>query len=78
MGLIDKIRAKMEIRRLEQRYTRREKRSTYVSGAQYVDGEYVYNQSTGNSSNSSSSFGSNNQSFVPANGKGNRMSRLFA
>lgn len=69
MGLIDKIKAKMEIRRLEQRYTRREKRSTFISGAQYVDGEYVYNHSTGGSSNSSSSFGSSN-SYVPANGHG--------
>ncbi|EMF12899.1 uncharacterized protein SEPMUDRAFT_16163, partial [Sphaerulina musiva SO2202] len=60
MGLIDRIKAKMEIRRLEQRYTRREKRSTFISGAQYVDGEYVYNHNTGGSSsaNSSSSIGS--------------------
>lgn len=42
MGLIDSLRAKYELYRLEQRYTKREKRTTFISGAQYVDGEYVY------------------------------------
>ena len=42
MGLFETLRAKLEIYRLEQRYTRRDKRSTWVSGAQYVNGEYVY------------------------------------
>jgi hypothetical protein len=56
MGLIDSLRAKLEIYRLEQRYTRRDKRSTWVSGAQYVDGEYVYgNESTVSSPTSSTS-----------------------
>lgn len=56
MGLIDSLRAKLEIYRLEQRYTRRDKRTTWVSGAQYVNGEYVYgNESTVSSPTSSTS-----------------------
>jgi len=56
MGLMDSLRAKLEIYRLEQRYTRRDKRSTWVSGAQYVNGEYVYgNESTVTSPTSSTS-----------------------
>ncbi len=44
MGLIDRIHAKIELFRLEQRYTRRRhRRSTFVSNAIYVDGEYIYN-----------------------------------
>jgi hypothetical protein len=57
MGLIDNLRGKYELYRLEQRYTRRDKRTTFISGAQYVDGEYVYNMSP-TSEKSSSSFGS--------------------
>lgn len=34
----------LELYRLEQRYTRREKRTTFISDARYVDGEYVYGQ----------------------------------
>ncbi len=35
--------AELEISRLEKRYTRsRAKRSTWISDAHYVDGEYVY------------------------------------
>ncbi|KAH9828378.1 UbiH, 2-polyprenyl-6-methoxyphenol hydroxylase [Teratosphaeria destructans] len=45
MGLLTSLRAKYELYRLEQRYTRREKRTTFISGAHYVDGEYVYNVS---------------------------------
>ncbi|KAH9906013.1 hypothetical protein F4778DRAFT_728391 [Xylariomycetidae sp. FL2044] len=55
-GFFDKIQAKIELFRLEQRYTRnRHRRSTYVSNAVYVDGEYVYQtpSSTGSSANSS-------------------------
>ncbi|EMC95577.1 hypothetical protein BAUCODRAFT_43729, partial [Baudoinia panamericana UAMH 10762] len=58
MGLLESLRAKYELYRLEQRYTRREKRTTFISGAQYVDGEYVYNVVSPTSSKSSSSFGS--------------------
>jgi hypothetical protein len=57
MGLMDNLRAKYELYRLEQRYTRRDKRTTFISGAQYVDGEYIYNMSP-TSEKSSSSFGS--------------------
>ncbi|KAJ5949378.1 hypothetical protein N7454_000962 [Penicillium verhagenii] len=42
MGLFDKLQAKLELYRLEQRYARRKHRSTFSTGAQYVDGEYVY------------------------------------
>ncbi|OJJ98034.1 uncharacterized protein BO66DRAFT_433901 [Aspergillus aculeatinus CBS 121060] len=50
MGFIEKLQAKLELYRLEQRYARRKHRSTF-SGVQYVDGEYHYssgsNSSTG-------------------------------
>ncbi|KAK5114504.1 hypothetical protein LTR62_002439 [Meristemomyces frigidus] len=63
MGLIDNLRAKYDLYRLEQRYTRREKRTTFMSGAQYVDGEYVYISSpTSEKSSSSGSFGGNSLS----------------
>ncbi|KAI5466830.1 hypothetical protein BGZ63DRAFT_398459 [Mariannaea sp. PMI_226] len=55
-SLMDRIQAKLELFRLEQRYTRRRhRRSTFVSNAIYVDGEYVYQtpNSTGSSTGSS-------------------------
>lgn len=55
-SLLEKLQAKLELFRLEQRYTRnRHRRSTFVSNAVYVDGEYVYQtpNSTGSSANSS-------------------------
>ncbi|TDZ30871.1 hypothetical protein C8034_v005917 [Colletotrichum sidae] len=57
-GIIERIQQKIELFRLEQRYTRRrDRRSTFVSNAVYVDGEYVYQtpSSTGNSSTGSTS-----------------------
>ena len=57
-GIFERIQAKIELFRLEQRYTRRRhRRSTFVSNAIYVDGEYIYQTpaSTGNSGNTSSS-----------------------
>ncbi|EEA23980.1 hypothetical protein TMatcc_007049 [Talaromyces marneffei ATCC 18224] len=42
MGFIEKLQSKLELYRLEQRYTRRKHRSTFYGDAQYVDGEYVY------------------------------------
>jgi hypothetical protein len=43
VNLFDLLHQKIEIFRLEQRYTkRRNRRSTFVSEAQYVDGEYIY------------------------------------
>lgn len=55
-NLFDRIQAKLELFRLEQRYTRRRnRRSTFVSNAIYVDGEYIYQtpNSTGSSTESS-------------------------
>ncbi|KAJ4364292.1 hypothetical protein N0V95_000804 [Ascochyta clinopodiicola] len=43
----------LELYRLEQRYTRRDKRSTFISEAHYVDGEYVYASSSSPSPSSS-------------------------
>jgi hypothetical protein len=57
-NLIERIQAKIELFRLEQRYTRRRnRRSTFVSNAIYVDGEYIYQtpNATGSSTGSSSS-----------------------
>jgi hypothetical protein len=46
VNLIDLISQKIELFRLEQRYTkRRNRRSTFVSDATYVDGEYIYSSS---------------------------------
>ncbi|PNS20706.1 hypothetical protein CAC42_2951 [Sphaceloma murrayae] len=42
MGFLTTLRSKYELYRLEQRYTRRETRTTFKSGAVYVDGEYIY------------------------------------
>ncbi|KAJ5217394.1 hypothetical protein N7468_010402 [Penicillium chermesinum] len=46
MGLIDKLQARLELYKLEQRYTRRKNRATFTTAAQYVDGEYVYGMAT--------------------------------
>jgi len=49
----------LELYRLEQRYTRREKRTTFFSDAQYVDGEYVYTSSPTSSKTSSTNSTAN-------------------
>ncbi|KAK5064276.1 hypothetical protein LTR84_000109 [Exophiala bonariae] len=49
MGLFDKLHSKLELYRLEQKYARRKNRTTFSTGAQYVDGEYVYNNSADSS-----------------------------
>lgn len=57
-SLFEKLQAKIEVFRLEQRYTRnRHRRSTFVSNAVYVDGEYIYQtpNTTGSSTNTSAS-----------------------
>lgn len=57
-GIFERIQSKIDIWRLEQRYTRRRnRRSTFVSNAIYVDGEYIYQtpNATGSSNNSNSS-----------------------
>ncbi|KAI1184762.1 hypothetical protein F5B17DRAFT_433245 [Nemania serpens] len=62
MGFFEKIQSKIEIYRLEKRYTRnRQRRSTFISNAMYVDGEYVYQtpSSTGSSTNSSTNSPTN-------------------
>ena len=54
-SLFERIQEKIELFRLEQRYTRRRRRrSAFVSNAVYVDGEYIYNtpNTTGSSHNS--------------------------
>lgn len=65
MGLFEKLQAKLELYRLEQRYTRREKRTTFISDAQYVDGEYIY-ASSPTSTKSSSTNNSRRFSKAPA------------
>ena len=52
MGLIDKLRAKYEVYRLEQYYVRGVKRRTLVSDAQYIDGEYIHAGRTGRTARS--------------------------
>ena len=52
MGLIDKLRAKYEVYRLEQYYVRGVKRRTFVSDAQYIDGEYIHAGRTGRTARS--------------------------
>jgi len=69
MGLIDRIQAKIELFRLEQRYTRRRhRRSTFVSNAIYVDGEYIYQSpnTTGSSANTSRTNSTQNSSPASA------------
>lgn len=56
-SLIDRIQAKLEFFRLEQHYTRRRhRRSTFVSNAVYVDGEYIYQTPNSTGSSTGSSF----------------------
>ncbi|KAI1121853.1 hypothetical protein F5Y10DRAFT_255454 [Nemania abortiva] len=58
MGFFEKIQSRIEIYRLEKRYTRnRHRRSTFISNATYVDGEYVFQtpSSTGSSTTSTTS-----------------------
>ena len=57
-SIFEKIQAKLELFRLEQRYTRnRHRRSTFISNAVYKDGEYIYQtpNTTGSSTNSNNS-----------------------
>ncbi|EDU41421.1 hypothetical protein PtrSN002B_007036 [Pyrenophora tritici-repentis] len=65
MGLIEKMQARLELYRLEQRYTRREKRTTFISAAHYVDGEYIYG-SAPPSAKSTNSAGSKRFSVMPS------------
>jgi hypothetical protein len=56
MGFLDSIRAKVELYRLEQRYTHRNKRTTFTTGARYVDGEYIFDESPGSPTGSTGSW----------------------
>lgn len=67
MGLFEKLQARLELYRLEQRYTRRDKRTTFYSDAMYVDGEYVY-ASSPSSAKSASSTSSRRFSKMPSVG----------
>lgn len=76
-NFIERIQAKLELFRLEQRYTRRRnRRSTFVSNAIYVDGEYVYQTptSTGSSTTSSASRQTRSSLASVPNKLRNRMS----
>ena len=76
-NILERIQAKLELFRLEQRYTRRRnRRSTFVSNAIYVDGEYVYQTpvSTGSSSTSTVSATASRAPTSPANKARNRLS----
>ncbi|KAF2445655.1 hypothetical protein P171DRAFT_484323 [Karstenula rhodostoma CBS 690.94] len=65
MGFFEKLQARLELYRLEQRYTRREKRTTFISDAQYVDGEYI-SASSPTSSTSSTATANRRLSKMPS------------
>ncbi|KAI9685663.1 MAG: hypothetical protein M1822_004223 [Bathelium mastoideum] len=54
MGLSDRLRSYFEHRRLQNRYLNRHNRTTFVSTAEYVDGEYIYPANTTSSTSSTS------------------------
>lgn len=56
----------LELYRLEQRYARRKNRATYTTGAQYVDGEYIYNMNGANSPTSTISKQSTGSQWRPS------------
>ncbi|KAJ9158024.1 hypothetical protein NKR19_g3725 [Coniochaeta hoffmannii] len=69
VSIFERIQAKIELFRLEQRYTRRRhRRSTFVSNAVYVDGEYIYNtpNTTGSSTNTQSTSQTSASSAAPS------------
>ncbi|KAK6357260.1 hypothetical protein TWF718_001580 [Orbilia javanica] len=45
MGIFEKLSQKIELFKLEQRYTKRSRRTTFICDAYYIDGEYVYGPS---------------------------------
>jgi hypothetical protein len=83
-SLMHLLTSKLELFRLEQRYTRRRnRRSTFVSEAQYVDGEYIYSPTSAKfSTGTGSSDGEEEPREKDGRGKegkdsvGKRMSRL--
>ncbi|KAI9670075.1 MAG: hypothetical protein M1829_004802 [Trizodia sp. TS-e1964] len=62
MSILAKLQSRLELFRLEKRYTRRKNRTTFSSHAQYVDGEYIYRDATGGSLASSASHASSHVS----------------
>jgi len=85
VNLFDLLHQKIEIFRLEQRYTkRRNRRSTFVSEAQYVDGEYIYSPTStysakcsAGSSDCETDGRDQESSIVSKEGKGSRrMSKM--
>ncbi len=78
MHLIDLIQSKLELFRLEQRYTRRRnRRSTFVSEAQYVDGEYVYSPTSQYSAKCSAGGSDSDETEVSKESKvSRRMSKM--
>lgn len=66
MGFLTSLRAKLELTQLERRYTRRrESRTTFRSGAQYRDGEYVYPSSPAVSNPSQSTYSAPSPTPLP-------------
>ncbi|KAF3099930.1 hypothetical protein TWF102_005353 [Orbilia oligospora] len=45
MGIFEKLSQKIELFKLEQRYTKRSRRTTFICDAYYIDGEYIYGPS---------------------------------
>lgn len=82
MGLMTILSQKFELYRLEKRYTRsRDRRSTFVSEAQYVDGEYVYTVPSKAFGSTSSRRHNSNTSSLPSEdggsgGEGEQRPRL--
>jgi hypothetical protein len=56
----------LELYRLEQRYTKRAKRTTFISDAVYVDGEYIYGARSPTSPKSETSTSSKRLSRLPS------------
>ncbi|QKX63562.1 uncharacterized protein TRUGW13939_10733 [Talaromyces rugulosus] len=66
MGFLDRLQSRLEVYRLEQRYTRRRQRATLFNDAQYVDGEYVYTSPSPTSPAGSMSKNSTGSNWRPS------------
>ncbi|KAL2072371.1 hypothetical protein VTL71DRAFT_11714 [Oculimacula yallundae] len=79
MHLLDLINSKLELFRLEQRYTRRRnRRSTFVSEAQYVDGEYIYSPTSQYSMKGSAGGSSDSDETTEVVSKGTKGSKRMS
>lgn len=66
VSLFELFHSKLELFRLEQRYTRRRnKRTTFTSEAQYVDGEYIYSPRSSKFNRDAGSDSEDEQERVP-------------